>query len=258
MEMQPAPTASTAPAAPAAPAEPGGRMGWGKLLLLILVVVVLTAGATVWVMTHYVFPREFKPVQLSAREEVALNQKLDRLDPAGHGPRVGPAAEKATKAEKVAGSDGTKAESAGGAARLEPERYSEAGAKREVSFSTRELNALLASNTDMAQRLAIDLSQDMASVKLLVPVDPEFPVLGGKTIKLNAGLELRYAGNKPVVALTGVSLWGVPIPNAWLGGLKHVDLVGEFGGDQGFWSAFAAGIEHISVTDGQLTIKLKE
>ncbi len=34
----------------------------------------------------------------------------------------------------------------------------------------RELNALLASNTDMAQRLAIDLSQDMASVKLLVPV----------------------------------------------------------------------------------------
>ena len=98
----------------------------------------------------------------------------------------------------------------------------------------------------------------MEMLKLLVPVDPEFPVLGGKTIKLNAALELRYAGNNPVVALTGVRLWGFPIPNAWLGGLKHVDLVGEFGGDQGFWSAFAAGIEHISVTDGQLTIKLKE
>lgn len=253
METQPAPVA------PVAPVVREGGMGWGRIVLLILLVVVLTVGITVWVMTHYVFPREFKPVQLSAREEVALNQKLDRLDPAGHGPRVRPASEKAMNAENAPKpADTTKADTTGGPARLEPERYSEVGAKREVSFSTRELNALLASNTDMAQRLAIDLSQDMASVKLLVPVDPEFPVLGGRTLKLNAGLELRYAGNKPVVALAGVSLWGVPIPNAWLGGLKHVDLVGEFGGDQGFWSAFAAGIEHIRVTDGQLTIKLKE
>jgi hypothetical protein len=61
-----------------------------------------------------------------------------------------------------------------------------------------------------------------------------------------------------VVALTGVSVWGVPIPNAWLGGLKHVDLVGEFGGDPGFWSSLAAGIEDIRVDDGKITIKLKE
>jgi len=33
---------------------------------------------------------------------------------------------------------------------LKPERYSEAGAKREVSFNARELNALLAHNTNLA------------------------------------------------------------------------------------------------------------
>jgi len=61
-----------------------------------------------------------------------------------------------------------------------------------------------------------------------------------------------------VLALTGVSVWGVPIPNAWLGGLKNVDLVGEFGGQEGFWKSFADGIEYVQVTDGQVIVKLKE
>jgi hypothetical protein len=55
-----------------------------------------------------------------------------------------------------------------------------------------------------------------------------------------------------------VSVWGVPIPNAWLGGLKNVDLVGEFGGQEGFWKSFADGIEYVQVTDGQVVVKLKE
>ena len=58
--------------------------------------------------------------------------------------------------------------------------------------------------------------------------------------------------------LKGVSLWGVPIPNAWLGGLKNVDLVKEFGAQRGFWQAFAAGVENIRVEEGNLSIKLKE
>ena len=58
--------------------------------------------------------------------------------------------------------------------------------------------------------------------------------------------------------LKGVSVFGVPIPNAWLGNLKNVDLVAEFGGNQGFWKTFADGVETIQVTDGQLLINLKE
>lgn len=49
---------------------------------------------------------------------------------------------------------------------------------------------------------------------------------------MSAGLELRFAAGRPVVALRGVSLWGVPIPNAWLGGIKNLDLVKEFGGQR--------------------------
>jgi len=223
------------------------RMSTGRIVLLVVVVAVLASALTVWLITRYLFPREFTPVQLSQREERVLNEKLERIDPTtgGLARRAGPG--RALPAEPGAAAEP-----------LQPERYTEEGAKREINFTERELNALLARNTDLAHKLAVDLSQDMASAKLLLPLDPDFPILGGKTLKVSAGLELRYADLKPVVALTGVTVWGVPIPNAWLGGLKNVDLVGEFGGERGFWNSFAAGIEHIQVTDGQLTVKLKE
>ncbi len=142
--------------------------------------------------------------------------------------------------------------------RLEPEPYSEEGASREIALTERELNALLARNTDLASRLAIDLSKDLASAKLLITLDEEAPLLGGETVKVTAGLELRYSAGRPVVALKGVSIWGVPIPNAWLGGIKNVDLVQEFGYEAGFWQGFAAGVDDLQVEEGVLKIRLKE
>jgi hypothetical protein len=51
---------------------------------------------------------------------------------------------------------------------------------------------------------------------------------------------------------------GVPIPNAWLGGLKNIDLVEYYGTESGFWKAFADGVDSISIEDGNLTMVLKE
>ena len=51
---------------------------------------------------------------------------------------------------------------------------------------------------------------------------------------------------------------GVPLPNAWLGGLKNVDLVAEFGRDGGFWRLFADGVADVEVGEGQLRVRLKE
>jgi hypothetical protein len=52
---------------------------------------------------------------------------------------------------------------------LEPEPYSEEGAKREISLTEKELNALISNNSEVAQRVAIDLSENLISVKLIVP-----------------------------------------------------------------------------------------
>ena len=81
--------------------------------------------------------------------------------------------------------------------------------------------------------------------------------MGGKILKVRAGLELAYRNNKPIVILKGISLMGVPIPNAWLGNLKDVDLVSEFG-DSGFWKAFADGVQSVRVEDGVLRVTLRE
>jgi hypothetical protein len=89
-------------------------------------------------------------------------------------------------------------------------------------------------------------------------VDPDFPILGGKTLRVSTGMELAFREARPVVILKGVSIMGIPIPNAWLGGLKNIDLVNEFGDQQGFWAGFAEGVENMRVVEGELKIKLKE
>jgi hypothetical protein len=223
-----------------------GSTGRMKTVVLVVVIAAVTSAATVWLMSRHLFPKSFQPVTLSQKEEKALANKLERLDPRR------PPAEAPRKIPQIPDNGGAKPPP------LEPEAYSETSTSREVSFSQREINALIARNTDLAPRLAIDLSENLASARLLVPLDPDMPFLGGKTLRVSAGLALRYAGGKPVVILKGVSLWGVPIPNAWLGGIKNIDLVGEFGAKPGFWQAFAAGVDDIRVADGRITIRLKE
>ncbi|HIO93377.1 MAG TPA: arginine N-succinyltransferase [Leucothrix mucor] len=217
------------------------KQGRGCLatLGLMLITVVVSVALTTWLITVYLFPKNFDPIELSAKEETALESKLNNFGFYGLSKKT----EKTPPQQNNA---------------LKPEKYTEHPEKREISLSEKELNALLAKNTDLAQKLAIDLSDDLASAKLIIPLDPDFPILGGKTLKVTAGMELAYESSRPIVILKGVSVWGVPIPNAWLGNLKNVDLVKEFGGDEGFWKSFSDGIDNIHVEEGQLKIKLKE
>lgn len=204
------------------------KIGCLHVVGVILLTVFISVSVTLWVIQYFLFPKPFQPVTLDARETTVLEQKLQQIGlplPADD---------------------------------LSPEPYTEVGASREISLTEKELNALLAKNTNMAEKAVIDLADNLASAKILLPLDPDFPFIGGKTLKVNAGMELAYANAKPIIKLKGVSVWGVPVPNAWLGNLKNVDLVSEFGGNAGFWQSFAAGVEDIHIKEGHLLIKLKE
>ena len=229
-----------------------------QVFIIILLTLVVAILGTYFVLQKFVFAKEFKPVHLSQSETVVLNEKLEAL---GYQPDSSVASTE-KKQKRPFWKFGKKNDDASdineSERELTPEPYQEDPTKREINFTEKELNAMLAQNTDMAKRVAIDLSDDLASAKILIPMDPDFPLIGGKTIRVNTGLGLSFANDRPVVILKGVSIMGVPLPNAWLGNLKNVDLVSEFGLESGFWKTFAAGVEYINVQNGKLQIKLKE
>jgi hypothetical protein len=229
--------------------QAGKRFGCLQVFGFIVVAVIITAGATVLIFKTYFFPSAFQPVILNTHEKQVLRDKIKKLD----------TLEADVKLHKKAGlkrpSIAGRSDSRGA---LKPEPYSEKNINREINFTERELNALLAKNTGLARKLAIDLSDDLVSAKLLLPVDEDFPILGGKILRVRTGMGFAYVKGKPVVVFKGITIMGIALPNAWLGGLKNIDLVKEFGGDTGFWKSFADGIEDIKVKEGQLKITLKK
>jgi hypothetical protein len=204
------------------------------IVFCILVVIITIAG---WI-KYNMYASPFSPTRLSPKERQVLDSKLAILDVSA-------------KKERSFGKE-TPHDI------LKPEPYSEQGARREIQLTEKELNAIIANNPEVAKRVAIDLSDNLVSAKLVVPMDEEIPVLGGKTLRLHMGINLGYKNDQLVVALKGVSLGGIPVPNAWLGNLKDKNLVEEFGSEGGFWQLFSAGVQNITVREGHIGIMLKE
>lgn len=217
------------------------RFSSTQVLLFVGLTVLATALVTAWWINQYLYAATFEPTQLTQSEEHSLDSKMAQLRQID---------------ESSSSSPKPQVASPGGP--LEPEPYSEEGASREIQLTEREVNALIAKDADVAKHVAVDLAENLVSVKLVVPVNEEVPLVGGKTLKLNFGVELSYANGKPVVAMEGVSLGGVPLPSAWWGDIKHINLVEEFGGPGGFWDQFSKGVEDLKIQDGQLHITLKE
>jgi hypothetical protein len=194
-----------------------------------------------WWVNYNIYASEFRPTTLNQKEQKVLEAKISRLDMSAH---EGYFTGKDLKQDH--------------SAPLEPEAYTEIGAKREISLTEKELNALIANNPEMARMVAIDLSENLVSLKLIVPIDEDIAILGGKTLRLNMGLTLGYENKQLIIAVKGVSLGGIPIPNAWLGYIKNRNLVEEFGDEGGFWALFAEGVRDIRVRSGHINIRLKE
>jgi len=207
-----------------------------KWLAVTALAVLCASLIGVWLVQKYVLVREFDPVRLTPIEEKKLDEKIERME------RMEELLDPAAPADAPPG----------------PEPYVEDPAMRTLVFSEKEVNALIAKNTDLANKLFIDLSDNMASAKLLLPLDADFPLLGGKTLRVRAGLGLDYANSRPTIILKGVSLWGVPLPNAWLGHIKNRDLVNALGRENGFWKSFADGIERVEIKDQKLEITLRQ
>ncbi|MCA9421535.1 MAG: hypothetical protein KC592_10970 [Nitrospira sp.] len=213
-----------------------------QVILFVGLAVLATALGVIWWMNQYVYATMFQPTRLAESEQQVLNAKVAHLLQSAD------AASSSVSQPSPSTPDGA----------LEPAPYSEIDGNRQIQLTEREVNALIATDSYMARHVAVDMADDLVSVQLVVPINHEMPIVGGKMLKLNFGLELRYTNGKPVVAMRGISLGGIPLPSAWWGDIKNTNLVEEFGGSGGFWDQFSKGVEDMKIQDGQLYVMLKK
>lgn len=210
------------------------RFSLKALVGIVLLAIVFSVVTTLLVARIWLFPSAITPVDLSQQEQAVLDAKLNALK--------GPGFDKASPETGVPA----------------PEPYVELPEDRIIYFSQRELNAMIARNPDLANRVSLHLSDKLISASMLVTMPEDFPVLGGKTIRVSTGMRVDYQQGSPVVSMEGVSIMGVPLPGAWLGGIKGKDLVSFYGSDGGFWQAFSHGVRDLRVQEGRLRVELAD
>jgi hypothetical protein len=126
---------------------------------------------------------------------------------------------------------------------------------KEIVFTERELNGLLNQNTDLGESLSFQLATGAVHARLESDLDPGIPLVGGKRLKVRALLRVANSEGGAALVLEDLSVWGVSLPNDWLGGLKGRDLLAE---TLGSGDGRIAGIKDLAVEPGRLRIVLDD
>jgi len=205
------------------------RLAW--FLVVLLVVLLVLAGVWIWQLARL----QAQTAPLTQAEQRVLEEKFDRIQSAAFGERP-PALP-----ESPVGADDP----------VQPEVYREDATQRQVRFTERELNALIAADPGLAGRVAVRLSPDQLSSSFRIDLPPDLPLVGGRSVRVQTGVQLATHDDRVEARLVGVSVGGVPLPNAWLGGLKGTDLLATSG-----LGALGAGIETLRVGEGWLELQL--
>ena len=132
----------------------------------------------------------------------------------------------------------------------------EAGGKV-IVLTEREVNALLHHNTNLGDKVKIEFATDAVHARIHTDLDPDLPILGGKELKARARFKLITEQGSPAIILDDLTVWGISLPNAWLGDLKGKNLLSNLGLELKE-NRVGRGIEEISVKSGEIRIRLAE
>ncbi len=128
------------------------------------------------------------------------------------------------------------------------ERMYEKG-KKSFILTEREINGLIHSNTKLGEDLKIELATDAIHLRIKTTLDPEVPILGGKTVKARARL---IASNEEGLVIDDLTVYGISLPNAWIGNLKGISLFSALE------EQLPAGVKSIEVRNGEMHVELEE
>lgn len=218
---------------PAPPPPPAPRRG--RLLLTLLATFLagglIAGGGAYWWFKRHLDARALEPVRLAEAEARAFEAKLQTLAAAG---------------ESVA----TPGAQPGSATADE----------RTLQISGREINAFLAER-GLGENIRVELARDLLHIAMIVPIpaDSGLPLLAGANLRLRFSLDAAcdpQAG--PRFAIRDVRLGGVPLPDAWLGGIKGLNWVDQNLNQDPGVQRFLSGIQDLEVRPEGIRLRLRE
>jgi len=201
------------------------------LLLGMLLLVCATVAITVWYLQ-----RPIKPVVLSTKEKAVVETKLEHLEAASHGAKLAP---------------NTK----GAGTQPEVDRIPAPGSTQ-LRLGERELNGLLNANTDLGKTLRFELGRDVINAYIAAPIPQDVPLLGGKIFRAHGRFRVSVTkGAAPYAVLEDVTVLGVSLPKAWLGGLKGENLLADAVGKRNGNPVLQA-VKSLRVEPGALVLEI--
>lgn len=230
--------------------SPSGNKRGLYLGLGITLTVILILGLTGFFVYRYYTQASFRPTTLSEQEKVVLDSKLEQLE-AGEAGGLERELDEITIDPTVAPE--LTAEQKAELARLEEM------ARRTITLSEKEINAMMNYNTGLGERVKVQFKSGRIDVGWIIPVDEEAPFLGGKTLRGSVDLSMEKLNNGSLAfAVEDVTVMGIPLPNAWLGDIKGQNLTERLGQDNEFFRIFSNGIEHIEISGGEMRVRLAQ
>jgi hypothetical protein len=251
----PPPLSAPSPASAGALRGKSGRWalyGCGTLLALVLIILA-TAAITIWWIQ-----RPIKPVVLSPREQATVDQKLEKLQTGNAATPGSPT--KRLDQDTTASGQSTPAMTP---RRTGPEiddrnlRIYVPGSKV-LKLTEREINGLLNQNTDLGKSVRLEFAQDAINAYLAVRIPDDFPVGGGKMFRARGRFRVSLGnGGEPYAILEDVSVFGLSLPKAWLGGIKGENLLGDAMGEHKQWRGIK-GVKSLHVEPGALVLEVED
>lgn len=197
----------------------------GSLLGLLLLV------ASTVVITAWYLQRPIKPVVLSVAEKSAVETKLDRLSgtPAPESPVT----------------------------QQQQNRTYQPGSKV-LRLTERELNGLLNVNTDLGQTVRLELGEDAINAYVVAPIPEDFPIMGGKVFRARGRFRVALTNGATAYGiLEDVTVFGLSLPKAWLGGIKGENLLGDAVGKRN-GSSILKAVKSLRVEPGALVLEVAD
>ena len=127
-----------------------------------------------------------------------------------------------------------------------------------LRLTDREINGLLNANTDLGNSVRLEFATDAVNTYVAVRIPQDFPIGGGRMFRARGRFRVSLGnGGAPYAILEDVTVFGLSLPKAWLGGLKGENLISQAIGERN-GSPILQGIKSLRVEPGALVLEVED